>query len=266
MDRKSPQIKAVFFDIDGTLVSFKTHTIPPATKAAVNRLRDNGIKVIIATGRAKKDLINLEDIVFDGYITCNGAYCIDYKGDVIARHPISKESMERLYVHLQEKPFSCTFQTETGNFINYADEAMLTLCKLVKVPLPDAVPLQEIIKQPIFQLDAFIDELREAELLRDVLTDCVGCRWHPIFIDFNSQECSKATGINHFADYFGISREETMAFGDGGNDISMLQHAGIGVAMGNAKAHVKAAANHVTSHVDDDGVVRALRRFGLITE
>jgi len=266
MDKQSPHIQAVFFDIDGTLVSFKTHKIPPATKSAINQLRQKGIKVIISTGRSLKDLINLEDITFDGYITCNGAYCIDSQDKVIAQHPVSKESLERLYVYLQEKPFSCSFQTETGNFINYIDDLMMTLSKLVKVPLPPVMPLDEIFKHTIYQLDAFIDEAKEVEILRDVLPDCIGCRWHPIFIDFNANDCSKATGIDHFADYFGISPAQTMAFGDGGNDISMLQHAGIGVAMGNAKAHVKAAADYVTSTVDDEGVVKALKHFGLITE
>ena len=63
---------------------------------------------------------------------------------------------------------------------------------------------------------------------------------------------------------FGIRLEETMAFGDGGNDISMLRHAGIGVAMGNAKDDVKVIADYVTASVDDNGIADALKHFGIL--
>ena len=62
----------------------------------------------------------------------------------------------------------------------------------------------------------------------------------------------------------GVSKEETMAFGDGGNDIGMLRHAGIGIAMGNAKDDVKASADYVTTSVDEDGIFKALKHFGVI--
>ena len=63
--------------------------------------------------------------------------------------------------------------------------------------------------------------------------------------------------------HYGLDVSETMAFGDGGNDIGMLSHAGIGVAMGNASDEVKAAASYVTSSVDEDGIARALEKFCL---
>ncbi|MDR0795258.1 MAG: Cof-type HAD-IIB family hydrolase [Tannerella sp.] len=261
---QSPNIQAVFFDIDGTLVSFKTHSIPPSTKAAINQLRNKGIKVVIATGRSLSDIINLEGLTFDGFITANGAYCADSEGVVIAQNPISRESLDRLAIYMKEKPFSCSFMTDKGNFINHIDDLMLSLSKLVKVPLPPEKPVAEILKHTIYQLDAFIDAERETELLTHVLTDCIGCRWHPIFVDFNDQNCSKATGMDRMMDYFGLSAAHTMAFGDGGNDISMLQHATIGVAMGNAKVNVKAAADYVSTTVDDNGVANALKRFNLL--
>ncbi|MDR0348571.1 MAG: HAD hydrolase family protein, partial [Tannerella sp.] len=65
-------------------------------------------------------------------------------------------------------------------------------------------------------------------------------------------------------EHYGISLSETMAFGDGGNDIPMLQHVACGIAMGNASDEVKAVAGYVTDSVDDDGLTNALRHFGLI--
>jgi len=257
-------IKAIFFDIDGTLVSFKTHSIPPSVIEAIHRIRQKGIKVIIATGRSPYDIRQIEDIDFDGFITSNGAYCIDVKGEVIAYHPISKESLDRLAVYSKAKPFPCSFVTDKGNYINYIDAMMVAFSKLVNIPLPPVKPLAEILEHTVFQIDAFIESDCEAELLNHVLTDCIACRWHPHFADFNPACCSKATGMDRFMTHFGIEDGQTMAFGDGGNDIAMLQHATIGVAMGNAKDPVKKAADYVTDSVDNDGIINALKHFNII--
>ena len=68
----------------------------------------------------------------------------------------------------------------------------------------------------------------------------------------------------HMLDYFGMDVSETMSFGDGGNDIPMLQYAHIGVAMGNATDNVKEIADYVTTSVDEDGIANALKHFGVI--
>ena len=257
-------IRAIFFDIDGTLVSFNTQKMLQSTKTAVIKLRQKGIKVFIATGRTVGEMNNLDDLEFDGYITANGAYCVDSQGKVIDSHRISTASLERLAQSMEQKPFSCVFVTEEGNFINYADDMMLYIRQIIDLPLPPKKSVAEIITHEIFQLDAYIDAEREAELLTHVLTDCIACRWHPYFADINPKKCNKATGMERFLSYFGIERAHTMAFGDGGNDISMLKHAAIGVAMGNAQDEVKAVADYVTNSVEDDGIVKALRYFELL--
>lgn len=89
-------------------------------------------------------------------------------------------------------------------------------------------------------------------------------RWHPAFVDVTARGNTKQNGIDQIIRHFGIRLEETMAFGDGGNDIGMLRHAGIGVAMGNAEDDVKAAAEYVTTSVDEHGIANALKRFGII--
>jgi len=89
-------------------------------------------------------------------------------------------------------------------------------------------------------------------------------RWHPAFVDVTAKGNTKQNGIDQIIRHFGIKLEETMAFGDGGNDISMLRHAGIGVAMGNANDDVKAASNYTTTSVDEDGIANALKYFGIV--
>ena len=89
-------------------------------------------------------------------------------------------------------------------------------------------------------------------------------RWHKNGIDLLDRQGGKVRGIREYLERRGILPEETMAFGDGDNDIEMLRFAGIGVAMGNASDAVKAQADYVTASVDEDGIALALQHFGLI--
>ena len=98
------------------------------------------------------------------------------------------------------------------------------------------------------------------------ITCCTSGRWHPAFTDVTAKGADKGEGIRTMAALMGFDLRHTMAFGDGGNDESMLKVAGQGVAMGNALASLKDVADYVTTSVDEDGVMNALRHFRLISE
>ena len=123
--------------------------------------------------------------------------------------------------------------------------------------------MDEMTGKDIFQLTPFINEAEE-QMIRPAIPNCEIGRWHPAFADITAIGNTKQRGIDEMIRRFGIRREETMAFGDGGNDISMLRHVGIGVAMGNAAPDVRSHADYVTSTVDEDGIVNAVRHFGLL--
>ena len=112
-------IKAAFFDIDGTLVSFKTHEVPASTVRALHQLRSQGILTFIATGRHILTVNNLGNLKFDGYMTLNGSYCfIDLK--VIYKHSIPPADISMLVNYLQEKAnFPCIFVHENALYMNY---------------------------------------------------------------------------------------------------------------------------------------------------
>ena len=93
------KIESVFFDIDGTLVSFKTHQVPESTKKAIKELRTKGVKVFVATGRMLSMLEVLSDIEFDGFITYNGGCCVDGDLKEIFSHPIPVEQLKALEAH-----------------------------------------------------------------------------------------------------------------------------------------------------------------------
>lgn len=254
-------LDAVFFDIDGTLVSFKTHSIPKSTKDAIGALKRKGVKVFIATGRPYSDINNLEDLEFDGYITANGAYCMTVDGNVIHKNLIPYDNLLRLIDFQKRHPFPCALMTEKGNFINYIDQSVEEIHRLVNLPIPPIKALEETIMDGVFQIDAFIDEALEKLVIKTALTDCEGARWHPLFVDINVINNNKSTGIDKFVEYYGLSLKNTIAFGDGGNDIAMLRHVGLGIAMGNARDEVKHNADYITNSVDEDGILNALRKF-----
>jgi hydroxymethylpyrimidine pyrophosphatase-like HAD family hydrolase len=106
--------------------------------------------------------------------------------------------------------------------------------------------------------------IEQEKVIMPLLPHCSAGRWFPTFADVVAANNGKEKGMDEINNYFGFDLEETMAFGDGGNDIGMLRHAAIGVAMGNANETVKQAADYVTTSVDDHGVMNALQHFNII--
>ena len=93
------------------------------------------------------------------------------------------------------------------------------------------------------------------------LSGCVSSRWYPDFADITATNANKGNGLLDIISHESISIDETMAFGDGGNDLSIIEKAGLGVAMGNANQALKEVADYVTSSVDEDGVYNAMKKF-----
>lgn len=262
-------IKALFFDIDGTLVSFNTHQIPVSAVLALERAKARGVKIFISTGRPKVIITNLgaleERNLIDGYITMNGGYC--FTGDtVISKHPISERSVQAVVSYAAERKIPNIVVGEHDICICDSAEIFEDLFyRQLKVGMvfPSKTVDEATRGKEIYQLTTFIDEQQEAELA-PLIPDCEIGRWHPSFVDISGMGCTKQKGIEAMIRHFGIRLEETMAFGDGGNDISMLRHAHIGVAMGNGLDSVKAIADYVTDTVDNDGIAKALRHYGVI--
>lgn len=256
-------IKAAFFDIDGTLVSFTTHVVSASTLAAIRQLRQNGVKVFIATGRHPLWIDNLKDMEVDGFVALNGGLCITPSGEVLYRKPMAAEDIEAMLDYQRIHPFPVACVMEDAILMNYRDEAVDIVYKQLNIVKPDMGDLESIRHKAIYQLIAFFTADNEAPIMA-TMPHCEATRWNPYFADVVPQGSSKAVGIDRVIEHYGIRLDETIAFGDGGNDISMLRHAGIGVAMDNAEDDVKQAADYVTASVDDDGVRKALLHFGLI--
>lgn len=260
-------IKALFFDIDGTLVSFNTHEIPASTIEAMTAAKAKGLKIFIATGRPKAIINNLTPIqerdLIDGYITMNGGYC--FVGDeVIYKSSIPAEDVKALARLSDEKKFPCIFVTEHEVAVCNTNELVNRIFhEFLHVDVLPVAPTTEVVDKEIFQMTPFVTVEEEAEVLQQ-LPHCELGRWFPAFTDVVAKGISKQKGMDEIIRHFGIRLEETMSFGDGGNDISMLRHAAIGVAMGNATPEVQVEADYVTASVDEDGIRKALKHFEII--
>jgi len=258
--------KALFFDIDGTLVSFKTHHIPQSTVDALHEAHKRGIKIVIATGRPFSIVTNLSEIsdIIDGYITANGAFCFIGK-HVVHCEPVPEDDVKTVIRFAREMQFACLIAGERDTiFYQTNDTARRIFNVLLDVHnVKETEEVDDVLQQRILELTPIITEAQEREIMPHI-NGCISLRWHPEFTDITSRKAEKSNGIRPIAQALGIEMSETMAFGDGGNDKEMLRKAGIGVAMGNALEPVKSVADYVTSSVDDDGIARALKHFQVI--
>ncbi|KAA6352203.1 putative phosphatase [termite gut metagenome] len=255
-------IKALFFDIDGTLVSFKTHTIPQSTINAIEQAKRKGIKAFISTGRPKVIINNLGDLAFDGYITMNGSYCFVGE-EVVYKCRIPQEDVQTMADIVERDNIPCVFVEENRMNLCKMNEMTEEFQRALKVPHLPVVTTREVMSKEIYQMSPFIT-VEQEKVIMPLLPHCSAGRWFPTFADVVAANNGKEKGIDEINSYFGFDLEETMSFGDGGNDIGMLRHAAIGVAMGNANETVKQAADYVTTSVDDNGVMNALQHFNII--
>ena len=258
-------VKALFFDIDGTLVSFETHKIPVSTIEALTLAKKKGIKIYISTGRPYH-LINVESIkhLIDGYITANGAY--NFIGErIISCNSIPLKDVLTVIALADKMDFACMVVGDC-DFAVYNTNVLVDQIfrQLLNVSnLQENVPIGPILEQPILQLTPIINQEDEVKVMSK-LFNCVSNRWHPDFTDITKKNVDKGNGLISIITNEGLDVSETMAFGDGGNDISIIKRAGIGVAMGNANNYVQSAADYVTDTVDNDGIKKAFLHFGLI--
>ena len=266
MKQEETQKYALFFDIDGTLVSFKTHEIPASTIFALTQAKANGSRVYIATGRPPVILTNLGAIehLIDGYITTNGALC--YVGDqLVCCQPIPMQDVMTCVNDAQEKGYSLIVvgRKKVAVLDPKGDVDRIFRQMLAVKNLDKASPLDEVLQQDILQLTPFFPADYEPQLLAR-MPQCVSGRWHPEFTDITANGADKGKGIQAMARHEGFDPNHTIAFGDGGNDTSMILQAGIGVAMGNAIDALKQQADYVTTSVDEDGILNALHHFGVV--
>jgi Cof subfamily protein (haloacid dehalogenase superfamily) len=260
--RRSVMKKIVFFDIDGTLLDHDKK-LPDATKEAIKTLQDNGIYVAIATGRAPFMYEGLrEELGIESFVSFNGQYVV-FENQVIYTNPLDVGKLEELLedskrsehpvVHLNHETMKANHEHH-----RFIEESMGSL----KFPHPGYSP--DFYKgRDIYQSLLFCTE-EEESFYRKKYKEFTFIRWHQYSMDILPAGGSKAEGIKKMIDRLGFEMEDVYAFGDGLNDIEMLQSVGTGVAMGNAVTEVQKHADLITKPVDEDGIFFGLKELELI--
>ena len=254
--------KAIFMDIDGTLLSHSLKRVPKSAVEALRCARENGILLFAATGRSNIELEEvacLGDIKLDGFVTLNGAYC--YVGnEVVHKNPLPPAAVAAIVERLAHSPFPCIFCEENKLYINMTNDYVRELQKFLGLSIPPVCDPQQALEADIYQLAVFATSKEEEAFLRSLPQTKI-TRWAKDGFDVVNATTNKWTGILHVLMFLGIKPHEAAAIGDAENDVEMLVNAGYSVAMGNADDNIKKCADFVTSHVDDGGLAKAIKHL-----
>lgn len=279
-------IKAVFFDIDGTLLTDK-RTVSKSTISAINSLKAKGILIGLATGRDPRFVLPyMASLGLDLAITYNGQYIFSREELIYSRvlDPSQVESMMN-YAQRHHKDLalgtakgvfgSGIMSTGTGNFAyrvsrlipdNFAGLVNFIFNRLVRLVRPQRqTNLRAYLAQPIYQLMMLTTE-RETRELEARFTNLSFTRSSPYATDIISKGSSKLSGILKVAEKYRFSLDEVVAFGDSNNDFEMLKALKYSVAMGNGTKRVRQIASLVTDSNNRDGIYKAFVRLGLLEE
>lgn len=253
----SADIKAIFFDLDGTLVDKRNEEIPASAQTALRALREKGVKMFISSGRPLMwaNLIRKKfDLTFHGKVLLNGQYCVDENDVAFYQNPLTPEQLGNIHRWMERHPqVVCTLMEANYAYTNIPDPY-------------NSCPVEAIsrsLEYATYQISPQVGPEMDDEILSQV-EGVRSARWNGSSTDLIPASGGKPVGMQKMLERFGLRREECMAFGDGANDIEMLQYAGLGIAMGNGTDEVKKAADYVTDAVDEDGIANALRHFGLL--
>lgn len=263
-------IKAVFFDIDGTLTSFVTHEVPRSTKNALEALEAKGIATFICSGRPPAQLDAARRLMphdWTGFVTMNGQCCFDDHGYQEAE-ALDQGDVRNFIDFMREKmpDVSAGFCELDYVYFNQITGYLADMWKGLGQTAPALVvdDPERALTHTTYQLSAYVPAGEQEDKIMAVMPHSKALRWHPAFTDICPSDGGKPAGMRRFMRKYGWDASQVMAFGDGGNDIDMLRFAGIGVAMGNGTDDTKAAADWVTDDVDHDGILNALRHFDVL--
>jgi len=259
------KIKMIVADLDNTLLR-TDKTVSDYTVRVLNRCRERGIKIVFATARPAR-LAKYEHIIPDAIISDGGAV-IDCGEETIHKILIENDTVNALIAKLKNSDKVGYLTVETGEYLltNYKGAQImddLSTWNLVNTDFENKIDV------PSTKISV---ECKDKSWLEDLIKNYPELKIHGNTGEDRSQvynsEVSKYRGVKIVAEYFNIPIEEIAAFGDDFIDVEMLENCGAGVAVANAIAEVKAAADYICDANNNDGVAKWLEEniLNLITE
>ena len=286
--------KALVLDIDGTLTNSKKE-ITPKTAAAIKNIMEMGHAVILASGRPTPGMLRykneLELAKYGGYLlSFNGARVVDCKsGEVIYQKTLPPEIPAQIYEFAKEREAGIISYYLKGNGEEVVkqggylkdkgidpegdyvisgfepDEYILLEARINNMDVITVYDFREFINYPVnkclITAPGVIAAGYEKELQSRYGDSLSIYRSEEFFLEVMPKNVSKAETLDSMLEKIGVKRENTVCCGDGFNDISMIEYAGVGVAMGNAREEVRSHADFVTGTNDEDGLVTVIEKF-----
>lgn len=254
--------KMIFFDVDGTLLT-SNHDISESTSRSLDELRHNKVIVAIASGRTPFNIGRiLEATGIQTYIIYNGGLVMN-NGEVLNRTLLEQDKV-RAFMNMALKNQDSLILDEEQSFSVHGNDV-----ERIRTSFLPGWELRcessDYDTASVFQIELFCSD-KDVLNYQKAFPNLAFYPWMSKRNAFNviPKNLSKVNGIKTLLQFYDIDKSESMAFGDGENDVEMLAFVGMGVAMGNASQHVKAQADFVTRHVNDDGIRIGLKKLQMI--
>ena len=260
---KAKKIKIIFFDIDDTLRNSKTGFIPSTIPTVFKQLREKGILTGIATGRGIFGVVSeIKALKPDFFVTLNGAYIEDKKGNVIYSNKIAKDKVEEYITWTKEVGIDYGL---VGSHAAKLSRRTEMISQAIDPIYPDLeVDPDFYQKEDIYQMWTFEDQGDDLKLPDTLASTLRMVRWHRNSSDVVPLNGSKAAGVAKVVEHLGLKPENVMVFGDGLNDMELFDYAGINIAMGVSHDKIKEKADYITKTLEEDGIFDALEGFGMV--
>ena len=255
-------IRIAFFDIDGTLIDMQRKQITEQTLETLRALQANGIRICIATGRGPHAVPKFPGVEFDAYLTYNGACCYTPEKQIFSM-PIPREQVRRIIRNAAEMGHPSVVASYSCAIANGTEPDLDAYFGIAKVPVPVSERFEAAVSGEVYQLMIAVKQPEYERLLRDAPAAKIAAWWDRA-VDVIPAAAGKGVGVAHVLAYFGLDRGQAIAFGDGNNDLEMIEAVGWGVSMGNGSPELKAAAQDVCGPVWDEGIHRYCLEKGLI--
>lgn len=267
-------IKLITIDIDDTLVNSEKQ-ITPRVKQALQTATNQGVKVVLATGRPLSGVqdyltqLHLANQSDQFAITYNGSVVQTTAGEQLGGHELSLADYKKFkaiagkynsYIQVESLSYAITANTMVNRFAN--GENNMVRMPLKFQPVSDMTTDEHYVKFMFIDEAEKIDELAE-HMPQELKDEYYIVKSTPNFLEVMHKQSTKGNGLQLLADKLGIDMSETMALGDQHNDLTMIAASGIGVAMANAVPEVKATADVMTTSQNEDGVGLAVEKWVL---
>ena len=262
-------VKMVVMDVDDTLLTSDLE-ISDYTAQVIANCQQNGIRVVLASGRPKAALTRFSEQLNLG---AHGGYMISYNGAIVT-DCASAEDVSSTLLEEKDTEFLLDIAEQNDVWIHtYVGDEILTPesneytdfeSELTGIPQREVKDFRASITEPVVKI-LMLQEPKKLKAFSDLIRSEVEDRVtmnisKPFFLEFTNHAVDKSRSIAFMCNRLGITMDEVMAIGDSYNDLTMIRDAGLGIAMANAPDDVKIYANHITHSNDADGVATALNR------